>query len=317
MVRRTWRRTFYAAGGESISEPLTLSNSQAELWMHSERCYWWRYLRRLILKETGASLTRGDVTHKGLECLYQGLSVSQVMDRLQADGSLRTLERLCEKGDWYTPERLRMVLEAYQPTLEADMAKYHVLATEHDETLCLDPATDERDFDIQWRGKLDLVLRDKEDDKVYILDHKTTEKKVDSSYYAERFSNDQQFTGYTWIGNQDWQEAFGGVLVNAFQFTKTIPFNTARFPVARDDWQTAEWMENIRAISPGIRHAQLEGSRLLAAGLRENTPEVLRVFPIRTGYSENFCDYRHLNNSSPELRELIIDNLYEERVHHG
>lgn len=294
-------------------DPLVLSNSQAELWMHSERCYWWRHLRRVTLKETGVHLARGDVTHQGLECLYRGLTVAEAMQQLQEDGALRVLERLCEKGDWFSPERLRLALDKYQPILEADMAKYHVLAAELDETLRLDPATDERPFDVEWRGKLDLVVRSKEDDKVYIIDHKTTEKKVDSSYYAERFHNDQQFTSYDWMGGQNWHEAFGGVLVNAFQFTKTIPFNTARFPVARDDWQTLEWMENIRSLSPGIRHAQLEGRRLLADGFREHNPEVLRVFPIRTGYSENFCDYRHLNNSSPELRELIINELYETR----
>lgn len=285
--------------------------------MHSERCYWWRYLRRLVLKETGAALTRGDVIHKGLELLYQGQSVSLVMEALQGNGTLRQLERLVDKGDWYTPERLRMTLDAYQPTLEADMERYHVLATELDETLRLDPATDERTFDVEWRGKLDLVVRSKEDGKVYIIDHKTTEKKVDSSYYAERFSYDQQFTGYTWMGGQNWQENFGGVLVNGIQSTKTIPFNTARFPVARDDWQTLEWMENIHQWAPHIRHAQLEGARLLADGFREHNPEVLRVFPIRTGYSENFCDYRHLNNCSPELRELVAAELYEERAPHG
>ena len=285
---------------------LRLSNSKTEMFMHSERCFWWRYIRKIYLRATAVPLTWGSAVHSGLEQLYQPTrpDPDDVMDLLYRteDPAIHNLERLEREGSHFTPERLRMTLNAYDKEYDDDWEIIHDDDIEHDVTVPLNDS-------IEWQGIFDLVVR-RPDGLIYIIDHKTTAKKVDSSYYSAGFENSQQMTSYTWMGQQLYGDEFGGIIINAIQSTKTIPYKFARFPIIRDDWQIEQFKRHIEAIAPRIEKCEDLGPSLIAGWYDEEHPTVLKHFPMRWTYSENFCDYQHLNNCMPEMRPALIEQLY-------
>lgn len=289
---------------------IVLSNSQTQMWQHSPRCYWWRYVLGIVPKSEGSpdpNRSWGDMIHKGFDLLYQGHGVSEAMKLMD----LSVLETLKETGDFHTVATLRRALDEYAKTvLPEDLARYDVLSTEKDHICNLSTT-------VSWLGKLDLVLREKSSGLVSIFDHKTTSKKVDSSYWTDQFSHDQQMTSYWWLGQNLYGDEYDGLQINALQTTKTIGYNHARFPVSRDDWQIDEWYANIIGLGPRIAYALEIGKQMYAAGLRETDPEVLAMFPICNTYSENFCDYRFLNQCPPDFRETMIANEFVTRSQRG
>lgn len=290
---------------------LVLSNSQTLMWQHSPRCSWWRYIRDLELAGSGmpdAPRTWGDAVHKGFESLYQGASVEESVQNAVENSSISILE---EFGDFHTPSALRTLLDEYAlSVLPEDLERFEVLHTEQDMQGDLSTT-------LAWMGKIDLTLREKNTGEVFIFDHKTTGKKVDSSYWTDQFSHDQQMTSYWWLASHLYGDDFAGLLINACQTTKTIPFNFSRTVITRDQWQIDEWYSNISALGPAIRSAYESGRQFLAAGLEAHHPEVLATFPICNTYSENFCDYRFINQTPPELREALISQDYTTRSARG
>lgn len=288
----------------------TLSNSQAQMWQHSPRCYWWRYVRGLVAKSDTlgqAPRTWGDFVHQGFEGLYQGLSVAESIDAMD----LGPLEDLAEIGDYHTPAALRYVLDEYaKSVLPKDLERYEVLSIE-------DALHGKISSSVGWLGKLDLILRERETGGIFVWDHKTTSKKVDSGYWTAQFSHDQQMTSYWWLAQQEYGDDFAGLMINACQTTKTINYRHARVPVTRDIWQIDEWFQNFAALGPEIRDKLELGKTMHEAGLRETDPEVLAAFPICNTYSENFCDYAELNRTPPEIREALIDAKFTTRSGRG
>ena len=276
---------------------LRLSNSQTELFMHSERCYWWRYIQRLSLAVYGLTdMNWGRHIHEALEKFY----VFGTVESALKDIDMTQLEVAEASGDWHTPGRMRLLVEDYVKEYDDD---FEILSIEDDAEV---PLSD----DVLWVGKHDLVIRDASDGLIYILDHKTTRKKVDGSMYAGLYNNDQQMTSYHWMGQQLYGDEFGGIRINAIQATKTIQSNFARFPASRDDWQIEEFKANMKVFAPRIKECRVRGGEMLREGLTEQSPEVVELFPQRRGYSENFCDYRHINNAPPEIRDSVITEMY-------
>ena len=285
---------------------IRLSNSKTEMFMHSERCFWWRYIRKLYASVNNPALGWGRVSHSAFELFFETGGVSDAMRALEASPDIEPLERLEREGSYYTVERLRMVLNAYAKKYADDIDRWDIIDIEANQMV---PISD----DINWQGIHDLIVKDKADGLIYIIDHKTTGKKVNSSYYSESFDTSQQMTSYHWMGQQLYGDDFGGIIINAVQSTKTIPYNFARFPIMRDDWQIEGFLRNITAIAPRIEECEGLGPAYLKLGWDEEQEDVLSDFPMRWTYSENFCEYRHLNNAMPEMREALADQLYYTR----
>lgn len=290
---------------------ITLSNSQLQMWMHSPACFWWRYVVGLSSAITPDYLTWGSAVHRGLELLYEGgRQLDDVIQLMREEGSLDGLMRLAEDGNFHTPEALREVLDRYIDTYSEDLLRYKIVATEGEVTTPINST-------VSWLGKHDLILREKETENVYILDHKTTGKKVTSSYYTDPFSHDDQMTSYWWQGQEKYGDAFDGILINAIQTTTTIPYRHARFALVRDQWQLDEWRQRVMALGPVIANALEVGKQMHEAGLTLDDEEVVHHFPFHNTYSENFCDYKTLNRSPPGLRPQIIEHEYKARTVRG
>lgn len=283
---------------------IQLSASQLDLWLHSERCWWWKYIARLSPKGTNENLLWGSMVHRILETLYQGHSVTDAVDSLSTQDVL-ALEQLTAAGSWRSLSRLELFAKSAERMVQEDHKRFEFLVTEGmTQSFEVVPG-------IQWRGVIDLVVRDRIDGRIYIIDHKTTEKKVDSSYYSARFSHDTQMTSYNAMGQAMYGEEFGGVQINAFQFTKTIELNPARFPIVRDEWQTEEWVDTVSIFGPRIANARVVGTRLHAEGFGPGDRAVDEVFPHRPTYSENFCDFRNLNRCVRDFRDATAAADFE------
>lgn len=246
----------------------------------------------------------------GLDDMNWGRHIHEALEKFYIFGAVETalkdidmtqLEIAESGGDWHTPGRMRLLIEDY--ATEYDDDDFEILSVEDDAEVPLSN-------DVLWVGKHDLVIRDRSDGLIYIMDHKSTRKKVDGSMYSGLFNNDQQMTSYHWMGQELYGDEFGGIRINALQITKTIQSNFARFPATRDDWQIEEFQDNMKVFAPRIKECRERGGELLAAGHTEQSPEVAALFPYRRGYSENYCDYRHINNAPPEIRDSVISEMY-------
>lgn len=272
--------------------------------MHSERCFWWRYIRKLYPRASSPALGWGGVVHSALEHFFKTGSVEGAMLAIEGTEAIMPLERMEREGSHLTPERLRMVLNGYAKEYKKDLDTWDIIAIENDARVNIND-------DIVWQGIHDLIVRI--DGLIYIIDHKSTGKKVASDYYSASFDTSQQMTSYHWMGQELYGDEFGGIIINAIQSTKTIPYTFARFPIIRDDWQVEHFINNITAIAPRIEDCEHLGAELLAEGASEEDPLTLAAFPMRWTYGENFCDYNYLNNCMPEMRPAMIEQLYYTR----
>ena len=255
---------------------LRLSNSKAEMFMHSERCFWWRYIRKLSVKASSAALTWGGGVHSGLEFFFKLGSIDDAMNAFDASG----LERMEREGSHFTPERLRMLLNAYAKEYAYDEKMWDII--EDPEYNALVPINDE----IQWQGIFDLVVRNRGDGLIYLVDHKTTAKKVDGSFYADQFESSQQMTGYHWMGTQLYGDDFGGIIINAIQVSPKIDYRAKSIPISRTEHQIQDWLRNTYLIGTRIIRQRQETEELFAKG-----DPITNAWPHYNSYSESWCNW--------------------------
>lgn len=292
---------------------MKLSNSKLEKYLHSERCFFWRYILGVTPKEDAKSAERmlwGDVIHKCLERMLTGaMTVQEAIASVEKTGSLEWLNTgAFSPTGWRNKTRLASLLNGWYNKWAAEGLKnrFEILDTEHDAKIPL--WFDIGDDTPVFQGIIDVVARDRETGKIIIIDHKTTEKKVDSSYYTDSFQWSNQMSGYYYIGEQLWGDDFGGILINAIQSTKTIPHNCAISPVDRHDWQIADWKRLIE--TKGAEALGLE-KKYRAILESANWKDVIGNFPHSNDYSENFCEYKALNRTDPEFRDSYIAEFCE------
>lgn len=283
-----------------------LSHSKLDLYKHSERCFYWRYVRHLQPKGDPTVPTHrwwGDVVHKALERILAGMSVDAAVADLSERGDLALIEGFDTKT-WHTPERLHQVCSDWLESWQDDAERFEVL----DQELWTSHPVPIEGIDIRWIAVLDVVLKDKEDGSIYIMDHKTTEKKVGSPWYLDQFNTSAQVTAYDWLGHELFGDKYSGLIINAIQSSTRIPFTNARSVFVRDPWQREEFLKSVEQLGVEAITLQAEALELLAGG---NMEAAVDLFPHRDTYSENFCDYNVINNAAPELREEIISECFE------
>lgn len=76
-----------------------------------------------------------------------------------------------------------------------------------------------------FQGRLDAIVQATHDNSLYVLDHKTTGRLT--PYFAERYRNDSQMTGYVWAAQKTLGQPVVGVFINAIEFSK-LPTDPVR-----------------------------------------------------------------------------------------
>jgi len=92
-----------------------------------------------------------------------------------------------------------------------------------------------------WGGIIDKI--GVIDEKNYIVDRKTTTTTVDSSYFVNRFTPDNQITGYMWSLQEGLGIEIAGFIIEAIQLMADS-CRIVRFPVPRNPQQIEDWKFN-------------------------------------------------------------------------
>lgn len=175
-------------------------------WMLCQRKWYWYAVRDLVLDVPHAALTFGAAIHKGLEGWFQGGTVEDML------GMYR--QEIIERGgipadSLRTEEKGEIILKAYAKQWPRP-EPFKVLATE--QAFVLEMADGSK-----LAGRMDGVVE--WDDRILVLEHKTTSGGI-GSYYFKQFTPNIQVDVYAYACRR----IFGrcdGVLVDALQVCKT------------------------------------------------------------------------------------------------
>lgn len=144
----------------------------------------------------------GKAIHSGLEALYKGKTLIDAKEAFKADYPDQQNSEDFAK----TQENGLILLEAYQKHYVNEDKQIEILSVEVHDTFKIG----EIDFSV----KIDLVVR--KQGCVYFVDHKTTGKAFNWTYWS-RFEPNPQITAYTAYCKAKYGECSGGI-INAIRF---------------------------------------------------------------------------------------------------
>jgi hypothetical protein len=131
----------------------------------------------------------------------------------------------------------------------------------------------------------------------HVVTHNTTGGTV-GQYFFDRYSPDNQMSGYAYAGKVVLGAPIAGVIIDAAQ----IAINFSRFerrPVTRSKAQLSEWREN------ALHHIRVAQSAT-----------ALQKFPMNTTACNNYggCPFKPLCARDPSVRENYIKSDYVEHI---
>lgn len=184
---------------------MNYSNSQLQCFKDCPERYRLRYIEKLKKIEEGRDehdKNFGSAIHVALELLYKGGSIEGAIEAFK-----RTYpEQLLEDDKAKTQENGIELIKAYQKHYQEEDKSWEVIACE---------VRDEFVFsNIHFTVKLDLVVR--KQGCVYFVDHKTTGKALNWTYWS-RFEPNPQLTAYTAYCLAKYGEC-SGCIINAIKF---------------------------------------------------------------------------------------------------
>ena len=108
---------------------------------------------------------------------------------------------------------LECMIENYKPQIADDLFDYEVIGCEVNFNLENWPIDD-----VQYHGLIDMVVRNREDNKIYFFEHKTC-----TNFRPEIYSRfDIQLHIYAVYGEMTYGEDFGGMILNQVKKAKTV-----------------------------------------------------------------------------------------------
>lgn len=170
------------------------------------------------------SLNIGKAVHSALQYYYSGIQTK--LDELQLENPTKDdIKQVFSTMGRFDLESSNLMLDAgdvqvyncvinnYMDQLLDDLVIYDVLGCEEDFSL-----TDWPVEDVLYHGQVDMLVRDRSDDKIYFFEHKTCKEFRPEVY--DRF--DIQLHIYAEYGQQKFGEQFGGMILNQLKKAKTI-----------------------------------------------------------------------------------------------
>ena len=96
-------------------------------------------------------------------------------------------------------------------------------------------------------------------DTLYVVDHKTTTRLGDGSYYFLQYKPDNQMTGYIWGLNRLTNRRVGGAIINAAGLYKSGEVKFKRGITGRNDFEIAEWLRGVLIRCNEIKRCERTG----------------------------------------------------------
>lgn len=131
---------------------------------------------------------------------------------------------------------------------------------------------------------------------LYVVDHKTTTRLGDGSYYFLQYKPDNQMTGYIWALSKLTNRRVGGAIINAIGLYKSGEVKFKRSITSRNDFEIKEWLQRVRTRCNEIKRCERTNNWIL---------ETSRCMD----YGE--CDYRSIHVLNDEVsRQARIEQDY-------
>lgn len=257
---------------------LILDNTMLSAWDTCPTKYYWRHIRNLVsLDDTSAALNFGTAIHKALETLYKQNNISDAIAELKPiiDAGPTDSKRNLENG-------IRIMLGYHERWFPE---RFKIVQVEI-------PISWELSSDLMYCGRLDTLVE--WDGVTYILEHKTS-----SNLTMFCAQPNHQITGYVY-GARVLGYNVPGAIVNLLGVyspnTKKQPGELfARVITMRGEWELEDWRHHVLSVAERIRQA-------LDANYFE-----------RATVGCNFCPYKKLCTSSPDVVEAVATQYYHER----
>ena len=238
----------------------------------------------------------GKAIHTGLELHYKGKSIQEIKEAFSKD----YMVQLNEEDKAKTQENGIVLLEAYIKHYEQEDKKWTIKAVEVADTFEIAPG-------LSFMVKIDLVVE--QQGCIYFVDHKTTGKSFNWTYWGQ-FEPNAQLTAYTAYCQAKFGECSGGI-INGLQlgyrknkymgelagfhysFQRQL-FNRNRQQVEAWKWDAQEWIKRIGEFEK-VYH------------WNPNT-SLQYVWPKNEGQCR-FCSFKEICISCAD--DQIIEQLYE------
>ena len=171
--------------------------------------YYHSYISKESHRTVNRSLIVGSLLHTGMAHRYAIMSYKEDHDLFSPIDAMK--EQARQEGELWI-EQLPKVLDVYERyTQDADVKLWE----SNIEVLFVEDVFRMNIENYELTLRADLVIRDRTDGKVYFVDHKT------SSYVREQttqgYESSGQFIAYQVLGEQLWQDQFGGLVINYLQ----------------------------------------------------------------------------------------------------
>lgn len=167
---------------------------------------------------------------------------------------------------------------------------------------------DDKNINIVAFGTIDAVMHDTTTGRVCVVDHKTT--KSLGTDFLNRLKPNWQYCTYTWLANTALGLKVNEFMVNGIQVAKTVRKVNRQF-VTFDTWDFQE-------MKAAILDAVLAYITSLNVIKGQEKPELF--FPMSAPNPCTMwggCEYLDVCNTSPELRENLLQNLFVKRENHA
>jgi len=176
-------------------------NSKLQTFKNCPESYRLKYIECLDkIEEAIESHDRGfgSAIHAGLECLYKGEGAEKAKKVFKDEYTIQLdMEDLAK-----TQDNGLIILDAYAKHYETQDKNWTIKSVEVVDTFKLDDKT-------EFQVKIDLVIE--QQGCIYFVDHKTTKKAFNYSYWNQ-FEPNSQITAYTAYCQSKYGECSGGII---------------------------------------------------------------------------------------------------------
>ncbi len=274
-------------------------NSKLQQFKNCPESYRLKYLLGLKKREEGESehdKNFGKAIHSGLEAYYKGKSIEESKEAFIRDYPIQLMDTDLAK----TQENGLVLLEAYAKHYKEEDKGWTIKAVEVADQFEIAPG-------IEFQVKIDLVVE--KQGCIYFVDHKTTGKTFNWTYWGQ-FEPNSQITAYTAYCQAKYGECSGGI-INAIQLGhrqrayKGEPagfhYSFQRQLFNRNIEQIKAWKEDSIKWISSISQAN-SVSLAYSPGLSDS------VWPKNEGQCR-YCSFKEICISCAD--EQIIEQLYE------
>jgi len=147
---------------------------------------------------------------------------------------------------------------------------------------------------IVYGGIIDLLIRFSE--SLFVLDHKTTTRLGDGTYYFMQYKPDSQITGYIWAASKLSSAKVGGAIINAIGLYKSRSPEFRRSVTGRSQFEIDEWLQGVVDKCNAIKRCERTG-----------------IWRLETSHCMDYgeCSYRPIHVLSDQhSREKRIETDY-------